>query len=173
MRANLRRKLIALLLGCCGIVTVTPILADDTTLDPSRWQLVTEKGANAAMETINDAGTTGKAIMVTVNKPGPEFWSVELRAPGVPLQKGKTYELKFRAKSIPGEYVYFVLEKDFGDQGSVAAGTNLAISGEWTDCTLSFQVQEDATPGRLTISSLSVEPSKFWFSDFRFGEKAP
>ncbi len=170
MKTNLRKRLIVLL-GCCWLVR--PILADDTALDPSRWQLATEKGANAGMETIADTGTAGKTILVTVSKPGPEFWSVELRAPGIPLQKGKTYELKFRAKSAPKGYVYFVLEKDFGDQASVAAGTNLAMSSDWTDCTVSFQVEADATPGRLTISSLSVEPSKFWFSDFRFGEKAP
>jgi hypothetical protein len=160
---------LVLILAWCS--TAALAIADNAPIDlgPARWQLTAENGAEAHLETFEDSGSP--VLAVNVAKPGPEFWSIELRAANIPLQKGSTYELKFRAKSEPDTYVYFVLEKDFGDQASVAAGTNLAIPKDWTDCSVTFEVTEEANPGRLTISSLSVNPAKFWFSDFRFQAK--
>ena len=143
----------------------------DTAIDLSRFQLQVEKGAQANAEIVDDSEEGQKALVVTVSKPGPEFWSVELRAPGFKFEAAKHYELKFRAKSVPGEYVYFVVEKDSGDQESVALGTTLKMPGQWTECTVDFDVNQNGDPGRLTISDLSVDPSSFRFRDFRLIEK--
>lgn len=151
-------------LGCATFGQEVP-------LDPGQFQLEVCKGAEARMEFTNDGTTGARAIVVTVSKPGPEFWSVELRAPGVNFENGKHYELTFRAKSSPKEFVYLVPEKTGGNQGSVAGGTTLQIPEEWTDCTVVFDTEETANPGRLTISSLSVDQSTFWFSDFKLTEK--
>jgi hypothetical protein len=140
-------------------------------LDPGRFQLEVSKDAEAQMELTNEGANGGKAIVVTVSKPGPEFWSVELRAPGINFESGKHYELTFRAKSSPGEFIYLVPEKTGGNQGSVAPGTTLQIPEDWTDCTVTFDTAETANPGRLTISSLSVNRSTFSFSDFKLTEK--
>jgi Carbohydrate binding domain len=143
----------------------------DTAIDLSRFQIQVEKGAQANAEIVDDTEEGQKALVVTVSKPGPEFWSVELRAPGFKFQAPKHYELKFRAKSAPGEYVYFVAEKDSGDQESIALGTTLKIPEQWTECTVDFDVSQNGDPGRLTISDLSVDPSSFRFRDFQLIEK--
>ena len=143
----------------------------DTAIDLSRFQIQVEKAAQARAEIVDDPDEGQKAVVVTVSKPGPEFWSVELRAPGFQFQTGKHYELKFRAKSTPAEYVYFVAEKDSGNQESIAQGTTLRIPEQWTDCTVVLDLSDKGDPGRLTISSLSVDPSIFRFRDFQLIEK--
>jgi hypothetical protein len=143
----------------------------DTAIDLSQFQIKIEKGAQAQAEVVNDPDDGEKALIVTVAKPGPEFWSVELQAPGFQFQAAKHYELKFRAKSSPAEYVYFVAEKDSGNQESIARGTTLRIPEQWIDCTIVLDVLQNGDPGRFTISDLSVDPSSFRFRDFVLIEK--
>ena len=141
-------------------------------IDPSRFQVQIDKGAEARSAVVDDEAQPGhKVVMVTVSKPGPEFWSVELRAPGFSFEEGKRYDLSFRAKSSQSEYVYFVLEKNDGNQASVARGTFLQIPEQWIDCTVEFDVHQKAPSGRVAISSLSVDQATFYFSDFKLTEK--
>jgi len=153
------------------VFSVSARMYADTAIDLSRFQVKLEKGAQAQAEVVDDPDDGEKALIVTVAKPGPEFWSVELRAPGFQFQAAKHYELKFRAKSAPGEYVYFVAEKNSGNQESIALGTTLKIPEQWTDCTVVLDVNQNGDPGRLTISDLAVEPSSFRFCDFELIEK--
>jgi hypothetical protein len=137
-------------------------------IDPSRFQLQIERGAEARSAIVDDENQPGsKEVMVTVSKPGPEFWSVELRAAGFSFEEGKRYDLLFRAKSSQSEYVYFALEKTDGNQASIARGSMLQISEQPVDCTVEFEVQQKAPAARITISSLSVDQATFYFSDFK------
>ena len=141
-------------------------------IDPSRFQLQIERGAEARSAIVDDENQPGsKEVMVTVSKPGPEFWSVELRAPGFSFEEGKRYDLLFRAKSSQSEYVYFALEKTDRNQASIARGSMLQISEQPVDCTVEFEVQQKAPAARITISSLSVDQATFYFSDFKLIEK--
>ena len=141
-------------------------------IDPSRFQLQVEKGAEARSATVDDEKQPGsKELMVTVSKPGPEFWSVELRAPGFSFEQGKRYDLLFRGRSSQSEYVYFTLEKTDGNQGSITRGTFLRLLEQPVDCTVEFEVQEKTPSARVTISSLSVDQATFYFSDFKLIEK--
>src|SRR5438132_8019000 len=104
------------------LLSISVRMYADTAIDLSRFQVRVEKGAQARSEIVDDTDLGQKALVVTVSKPGPEFWSVELRAPGFQFQTAKHYELNFRAKSAPAEYVYFVAEKNSGNQESIALG---------------------------------------------------
>jgi hypothetical protein len=162
---NIRIAMLAL------VFSVSARLHADTAIDLSRFQVRVEKGAQAHAEVADDPDDSQKSLMVTVAKPGPEFWSVELRAPGFQFQAAKHYEIKFRARSAPAEYVYFVAEKDSGNQESIALGTTLRIPDQWTECTIVLDVNQNADPARFTISNLSVDPSSFRFRDFELIEK--
>jgi hypothetical protein len=149
-------------------LAVRTALGEEIAIDPSRFQLQVDKGAEARSTLADDEGRPGnKEIVVTVSKPGPEFWDVEIRAPGFSFEQGKRYDLVFRAKSSQSEYVYFVLEKTDGNQESIAHGAFLQIPDQWVDCTVEFNVQENAAAARITISSLSVHQATFSFSDFK------
>ena len=102
-----------------------------------------------------------------MSKPGPVFWSVELRAQGLSLQAGKHYTCTFRAKSSSREYVYVVAEKATGNQASLAYGTNVELGEQWKEYTVEFTPSENADPARLTFSDLSVDQSTFWFADLK------
>ena len=141
-------------------------------IDPSRFQLQVDKGAEARSAIVDDETQPGsKELMVTVSKPGPEFWSVELRAPGFSFEQGKKYDLLFRARSSQSEYVYFTLERTDGNQASITKGIFLQLPEQPVDCTVEFEVQETTPSARVTISSLSVDQATFYFSGFKLIEK--
>src|SRR5580700_5305527 len=99
------------------LVVVSRVPGAEIPIDPSRFQLQVDKGAEARSAIVEDETQPGsKELMVAVSKPGPEFWSVELRAPGFSFEQGKKYGLLFRAKSSQSEYVYFALEQTDGNQ---------------------------------------------------------
>jgi hypothetical protein len=138
---------------------------------PDQFLLEAGQGADAHAVVNNDGPGNEPALMVEVSKLGSEFWSVELRAPGITMEPGKTYELKFQAKSTPARYVYVVPEKTDGNQASLAVGTTLQIPEEWTRCIVVFHAAEGSPSGRLTLSSLSAVRASYWFSDFSLVEK--
>ena len=145
--------------------------AQETKIDASRFELTVNDGAQASA-TVNNDGPDGQAaVTAVISRIGLEFWSVELRAPDVNFEQGKAYEIKFQAKSVPSRYIYVVPEKVNGNQASVAEGTMLHLSDQWTECTAVFNTTEPANPGRLTISSLSAIPATFSFSNVRVSEK--
>jgi hypothetical protein len=164
MKSLMKIKLLVLLL-------VLPSLeAQESRIGPDQFQLEAIEGSEARTA-ITDGPDNQPAIMVAVAKLGEEFWSVELRAPGIAIEAGKNYELKFQARSAPSRYVYVVPEKTDGNQSSLAEGTILQISEDWAECTVLFHAADSSTSGRLTLSSLSAVPASYWFSSFRLTEK--
>jgi hypothetical protein len=147
------------------------VQAEEAKIGVERFHLETIQGAEAHAVVNNDGPDGQPAVTAVVTKTGPEFWSVELRASDVNLEPGKTYELKFQAKTAPSQFIYVVPEKMDGNQGSVAEGTTLQISDQWTDCSVVFHTSESANPGRLTLSSLSANPASYSFSNIRVSEK--
>jgi hypothetical protein len=145
--------------------------AQETKIDVDRFHLEAIQGAEAHAA-VNNEGPDGQpAVTAVVSKTGAEFWSVELRAPDINFEPGKTYEIKFQAKCVPSQFIYVVPEKMDGNQASVAEGTTLQIPDEWIDCSVVFHTTDTANPGRLTLSSLSANPAAYWFSNFRVNEK--
>jgi hypothetical protein len=153
------------------LVSVRLATAQESSIDVNRFLLEAIDGAEAAAMVNNDGPNSQPAVTAVVSKTGLEFWSVELRAPDVNFEQAKTYEIKFQAKSVPSRYIYVVPEKVNGNQASVAEGTMLHLSDQWTECTVVFNTTEPANPGRLTISSLSTIRATFSFSDVRVSEK--
>jgi hypothetical protein len=140
-------------------------------IDVDQFHLEAIEGAETHASIDADSPGGQKEVMVVVSKIGLEFWSVELRAPGVNFEPGKTYEVKFQAKSTPAQFIYVVPEKADGNQGTVAEGTTLQIPGNWTPCTVIFHTTDTANPGRLTLSSLAANPASYWFTNFSVSEK--
>jgi hypothetical protein len=161
----------ALFLLALPLIIARSACGQETKIDMDQFHLETIEGAEAHASVNADSPDGRKVVMVSVSKIGLEFWSVELRAPGVNFEPGKTYEVKFQAKSFPAQFIYVVPEKADGNQGSVAEGTTLQIPDSWTDCTIVFHTADTANPGRLTLSSLSANPASYWFTDFSLNEK--
>jgi hypothetical protein len=139
-------------------------------IGPDQFRLEAIEGSEARTA-LTDGPDNQPAVMVAVSKLGTEFWSVELRAPGITMESGKTYELKFQARSTPTRYIYIVPEKTDGNQSSLAEGTTLQIPEDWTECTVLFHAIDSSSSGRLTLSSLSAVPASCWFCGFRLNER--
>ncbi|MBV9997764.1 MAG: carbohydrate binding domain-containing protein [Verrucomicrobia bacterium] len=145
--------------------------AQEVVPDPALFQLEVQRGAQARLERVVEEASGAKVAAVTVSKPGPLFWSVELRVPALKFQAGKRYRCAFRAKSSSREYVYVVPEKATGNQASLVQGTNVALGDQWKTYTVEFTPSENADPARLTFSDLSVDQSTFWFAELKLTEE--
>jgi hypothetical protein len=164
-------RLLALFLLVLPLISGQSASGQENKIDVDQFHLEVIEGAEAQQSVNADSPGGQKVMMVVVSKIGLEFWSVELRAPGINFEPGKTYEVKFQAKSNPAQFIYVVPEKVDGNQGSVAEGTTLQIPDRWTECTVVFHTTDTANPGRLTLSSLSANPAFYWFTNFSLSEK--
>jgi len=153
------------------LISAQSARGQQTKIDVDQFHLEAIEGAEAHASLSTDSPGGQKAVMVVVSKIGSEFWSVELRAPGINFEPGKTYEVKFQAKSTPTQFIYVVPEKIDGNQASIAEGTTLQIPDNWAECTVVFHTTDTANPGRLTLSGLSANPASYWFTDFSLSEK--
>lgn len=144
--------------------------AQEVKVEVERFHLEAIEGAEAHSAIANDGPDGQPAVTAVVSKTGAEFWSVELRATDINFEPDKTYEVKFQAKCTPSQFIYVVPEKVDGNQASVAEGTTLQVSDQWTDCTVLFRTTDTANPGRLTLSSLSANPASYSFSNVRVNE---
>ena len=161
----------AVLLISLSLLSARFAYAQETKIEVDRFHLEAIEGAEAHAAANNEGPDGQPAVTAVVTKIGAEFWSVELRAPDINFEPGKTYEVKFQAKTVPSQFIYVVPEKMDGNQSSVAEGTTLQISDQWTDCGVVFHTTDTASPGRLTLSSLSANPASYWFRNFRVNEK--
>jgi Carbohydrate binding domain len=161
----------ALLLTTISLLSARFVQAQETKIEVDRFHLEAIQGAEARATVNNDGPDSQPAVTAVVSKTGLEFWSVELRAADINFEPDKTYEVKFQAKTVPSQFIYVVPEKTDGNQGSVAQGTTLQISDQWTECSVIFHTTEAANPGRLTLSSLSANPAAYSFSNLRLSER--
>jgi hypothetical protein len=159
------------LAALCVLWIIPIVYGGEIKIDPGQFELETIQGAEAHFGVAHDGPDNEPVLTTTVSKLGAEFWSVELRAPGITMESGKMYELKFRAKSMPGRYIYVVPERTEGNQSALATGTTLQIPEDWTECTVVFHATDSSTSGRLTLSSLSAVPASYWFSGFRLNQQ--
>jgi Carbohydrate binding domain len=165
------RDLLARILPLFALAAAAHGSAQEIVPDPAQFQLEVQRGAQARLEHPTEEATGAKLAAVIVSKPGPLFWSVELRVPGLQLHPGKHYTCTFRAKSSSREYVYVVPEKATGNQASLDYGTNVELGEEWKTYTVGFTPSENAGPARLTFSDLSVDQSTFWFAELKLTEQ--
>ena len=162
---------LALILLALSLVSAQSGRGQENKIDVDQFHLEAIDGAEAHASVSTDLPGGQKAVTVVVSKIGLEFWSVELRAAGINFEAGKTYEVKFQAKSTPTQFIYVVPEKMDGNQGSIAEGTTLQIPGDWAECTVVFHTTDTANPGRLTLSGLSANPASYWFTNFSLSQK--
>ena len=162
---------LALFLLALPLISAQSGRGQENKIDVDQFHLEAIDGAEAHASVSTDSPGGQKTAMVVVSKIGLEFWSVELRAAGINFEPGKTYEVKFQAKSTPTQFIYVVPEKTDGNQGSIAEGTTLQIPGDWAECTIVFHTTDTANPGRLTLSGLSANPASYWFTNFSLSEK--
>ena len=170
-KAASRMRWLELVLLVLPLFAAPSLRGQGTGIDVGQFHLETIEGAEARAIFNNDSPDGQKSVMVAVTKIGLEFWSVELRAPGINFEPGKTYEVKFLSKSSPTQFIYVVPEKADGNQASVAEGTTLQIPDQWKECTVLFHTTDTANPGRLTVSGLSANPASYWFANFSMSEK--
>ncbi|MEY2615768.1 MAG: hypothetical protein QOH78_1541, partial [Verrucomicrobiota bacterium] len=91
----------AVLLATFSLLSARSVDAQEMPIDVNRFHLEAIQGAEAHAAVNNDGPDGQPAVTAVVSKIGLEFWSVELRAPDLNFVPGKTYELKFQAKSVP------------------------------------------------------------------------
>jgi hypothetical protein len=115
------------------------------TLDPA-WQLEQHQGA--AMAASLDQG----AVKLTVTRVTGTSWHLQFRHSGIKLTKGRTYTLRFRARSEPQREIGVGLQQDHEPYAMLGLSQQVRLKPEWQSVSLSFVASGDEDRGKLTFS---------------------
>ena len=106
---------------------------------------------------IIDAQNEDKAISITIKNTGDADWKIQLKQNNIQLIKGKSYRLRFDAKSTVNRKLMYALQRD-GSSDDVwipYSGTQIvALNNTYQTFTHEFTMEEESDPN--TILSLSM-----------------
>lgn len=154
--------ILLLVLGCGHSAVLAQELLINGSFEgtPRPWKLLKEKGFPATMRLDSE----NQAVVVDVEQPGVEPWHVQLLQDGLPLEKGRVYRLRFRAKADPGGSVDVKL--GLGEEPySTFWSTTVDLTPEWQDFDLEAIPSKSTNIGRFAFNRLAGQAGVYEFGD--------
>ncbi len=99
------------------------------------------------------------AFDADIKDSGKYDWSIQVKQPGITLEKGKTYKLTFKAKATVDRTISVVMQKDGSkdDDWDVYSGANdIDLTSKWQNFDLTFQMKKDTDTNALLSISLGT-----------------
>lgn len=104
------------------------------------------------------------ALQVSVTSAGENYGDVGVQLTDFAVEAGKTYILKFTAKSEPSAYLVFIAIGDEG-QGTIGQQKTIKIQEEWNEYSYEFDAKASASKVRIKIGKMNRSDSTFWFAN--------
>ena len=96
--------------------------------------------ASYVVDSLND----DNALAVTINDTGDQDWKVQIKQENIKLEKGKTYKLKFKAKSSIDRKIRVVMQGQESRGWSVYSGDNIVnLTSEYQTFEDTFTMSEE------------------------------
>ncbi len=106
------------------------------------YEVYVDSSANASY--VVDSLNEDNALDVTVNNTGDQDWKVQIKQNNVPLEKGQTYTLQFKAKSDMERTIRVVMQGQENRGWAVYSSDNMVTLGsEFQTFTDTFTMNED------------------------------
>ena len=134
---------ISITLGSCGttwldnVSLVENALIKNGSFNDGTTGYTVYVDSSAKASYVVDSLKGDNALAVTINDTGDQDWKVQIKQENVKLEKGKTYKLKFKAKSSIDRQIRVVM------QGQENRGWDVYSSDNIVDLTNEYQTFED------------------------------
>lgn len=119
------------------------------------WTLEKHSGAEAGAAVVNElpSGAKGKAVRVSVTKPGAEAWHVQFNQAGLKFEQGKSYTLRFWAKADAGRTLSAVASQAHEPWGNLGLSANPRVTNQWREFRFVFTASQRDDQCRITFGS--------------------
>lgn len=108
----------------------------------SGFEIYVDSSAKASY--VVDSLKDDKALAVTINNTGDADWKIQIKQNNVPLEKGKTYKLSFRAKSSLERQIRVVMQGLETREWDVYSSDNVInLTNEWQTFTDTFKMEKE------------------------------
>ena len=100
--------------------------------------------SSAKASYVVDSLKDNNALAVTINDTGDQDWKVQIKQENIKLEKGKTYKLKFKAKSSLNRQIRVVMQGQENRDWSVYSSDNIVdLTNEYQTFEDTFTMNED------------------------------
>ena len=100
--------------------------------------------SSAKASYVVDSLKDDNALAVTINDTGDQDWKVQIKQENIKLEKGKTYKLKFKAKSSLNRQIRVVMQGQENREWSVYSSDNIVdLTNEYQTFEDTFTMNED------------------------------
>lgn len=121
----------------------------------AEWTVESAGGAQATVALARDEG--GPFLRWCTTRPGSEFWNLQVYQKSVPVEDGRRYVLRFRARSPEGRELRVSLMHQAPPWKQVGSESVLGLTPGWRDYACSWQVKNDeGVAVRLNLSAGNV-----------------
>lgn len=127
------------------------------------WQLDRLEGAQGEV-TVEALAGGGNAARVEVTAPADVAYHVQLFQGKLPVEAGRTYRLKFRARGVPGARIglnLMVAE----DPWTNLWKEDVELTPEWREFSFEIVPAQSSANARVTFTRLAAAPGEYWFAD--------
>jgi hypothetical protein len=111
------------------------------------------------------AGQSEGRVRVEVETAGTESWHVQFNRAGLKVDKGETYEARFRARA-PKETTISVALQQTRDPWKILGSANVKVGTEWKDVSAVIKSSETESAARFSIGGMGKSIGAFEFESF-------
>lgn len=133
----------------------------------SRWVIERHSGAAATVAVNNDFNGS-PALRVEVTAPGSANWHVQINQPGMPIEAGAVYTLRFWARAANSTPLAAVVMRAHSDYASLGPAINVTLTSEWREYSLTYQNATTESNARVNFNGFGNRTATVWLADVRF-----
>ena len=136
----------------------------ETTGNMEGWNLGNSSGASSTSKVENGQ------LSIQIANGGTSAWSVQLRLNNILLEKGKNYEVIFRAKSNGSRSISTYIGMNRDPWSSYSGYPTFQMNEAFNEFTYSFQMQNDSDPQSRVVFDLGNSTQSFELDYFIINE---
>ncbi len=131
------------------------------------WQIEQHQGAR--LEAAVEGGAAAeRAVRLRVRQPGAEGWHLQFNQPGLRLEGGRPYTVRFRARADAGRALQVNVSQAHAPWGNLGLSATVRVGPEWREFQYVFNAAQTDDNARLSFSQFGGEGATVWLADLSF-----
>ncbi len=132
------------------------------------WSLEQHQDARAEVSRVPKADGTHAAARIEITNPGEAGWHVQFNQPGLNVQKGALYTVRFRARADAARRITVNVGQAHHPWGGLGLSRDVNLTDKWQDFELVFEASETDANARLNFTEMATRRGGIELSQIRF-----
>ncbi|HMG93361.1 MAG TPA: cellulase family glycosylhydrolase [Chryseolinea sp.] len=145
-------------------VSATPVYISNFSNGTDGWALTNQGGAASSLS------STGGKLNVSISSAGTESWHVQLVKNNIPLTKGKTYRISFKAQAAANRSATFYAGKASDPWNAYSGYNSINIGTTESFYTFSFMMNNPTDPAARLVFDLGTNLTSVSITEIKVEE---